>query len=77
MEKTIRVQTRNHPGGYEIAADDLVAPHRNPVEHLLHHLETGHPLLGPLTTELSRKGQQIVDSAILSAQEKRTVPLIQ
>jgi glucose-fructose oxidoreductase len=77
MEKTIRVQTRDHRAGYEIAADDLVAPHRNPVEHLVHHLETGHSLLGPLTTEMSRKGQQIVDSAILSAQEKQTVKLLE
>jgi glucose-fructose oxidoreductase len=32
---------------------------------------------GPLSPEIARIGQQIVDSAVLSAREKRTVPLIE
>jgi hypothetical protein len=32
-------------------------------------------LLGPLTVEMSRIGQQIVDAAIVSAREKRAVRL--
>ncbi|MFN0084780.1 MAG: Gfo/Idh/MocA family protein [Blastocatellia bacterium] len=75
-EPTVRLQTRAHPEGEEIPSDSLPAPHRNPVEHLLHHLTTGEPLLGPLTPAMSRIGQQIVDSALLSAREKRTVRLI-
>jgi glucose-fructose oxidoreductase len=38
-------------------------------------LSTGQPPTGPLSPELSRIGQQIVDSAVKSAAEKRTVPL--
>lgn len=76
-EQTVRAQTRQHPAGQEIAVDVLTAPHRNPIEHFIHHLETGLPLLGPLTPRISRIGQQIVDTAILSALEKRTVKLIE
>jgi predicted dehydrogenase len=76
LEPTVRVQTRGNPAGELIAIDTLAAPHRNPVEHIIHCLQSGEALIGPLTPELSRIGQQIVDSAILSAQEKRTVPLV-
>jgi glucose-fructose oxidoreductase len=72
----LRVQTQARPEGYEIPADAVQAPHRNPIEHLIHHLETGAPLIGPLTVEISRIGQQIVDTAFHSAREKRTLPLI-
>jgi len=75
-ESTVRVQTRDCPEGKTIPVDTLEPPHQNPIQHLIHHLETGEPLTGPLTPELCRIGQQIVDSAVLSAREKRTVPLI-
>jgi predicted dehydrogenase len=75
FEPTVRVQTKRDRAGTELPVDILAAPHRNPVEHLIHHLETGEPLLGPLTAEMSRIGQQIVDAAIASAREKRTVKL--
>ncbi len=76
-ESTIRVQTKNNRVGEDIPVDVLVASHRNPLEHLIHHLETGEPLLGPLTPAMSRIGQQIVDTAIVSAREKRAVKLIE
>jgi glucose-fructose oxidoreductase len=76
FEPVVRVQTKGNRAGVEIPVDSLIAPHRNPVEHLIHHLETGEPLLGPLTPEMSRIGQQIVDTAIISASEKRAVKLI-
>jgi glucose-fructose oxidoreductase len=76
-EPAIRVQTAGKRGGEEIAVDTLDAPHRNPIEHLIHHLQTGEPLLGPLTPATSRIGQQIVDTAIISAREKRTIRLVQ
>src|SRR5262249_3392593 len=75
-EPAIRVQTRGNRTGETIPVDVLSAPHRNPVEHLIHHLETGEPLLGALTTAMSRIGQQIVESAILSSEQKRTVALV-
>jgi predicted dehydrogenase len=71
----IRVQTRQQPGGYDLQVDELVAPNRNPIEHVIHHLETGEPLIGPLSIPISRIGQQIVDAAYRSAQEKRVVTL--
>ena len=72
----IRVQTRQKPEGFDVAVDEIKAPNRNPIEHVIHHLETGAPLIGPLTIGCSRIGQQIVDTAYHSAQEKRTLPLI-
>jgi glucose-fructose oxidoreductase len=75
-EPTIRVQTLEQRAGFDLPVDKLQSPHRNPVEHLIHCLETGEPLIGPLTPELSRIGQQIVDTAMISAKEKRTVRLL-
>lgn len=72
----IRVQTRARPEGFEVPVDVIQSPNRNPIEHLIHHLETGAPLIGPLTLEISRIGQQIVDTAFQSAQQKRALPLI-
>jgi hypothetical protein len=54
----------------------MSAPNRNPIEHVIHHLETGAPLIGPLTSTCSRIGQQIVDTAFQSAKEKRTLRLV-
>jgi glucose-fructose oxidoreductase len=76
-EETIRVQTRQRPEGFDMAVDTIDAPNRNPVEHMIHCVATGAPLHGPLTPEICRIGQQIVDSAALSAAEKRTVPLVE
>lgn len=76
-ERSIRVQTRRRPEGFEMNVDALVAPNRNPIEHVIHHLETGAPLIGPLTVEISRIGQQIVETAHCSAQEKRTLKLLE
>jgi glucose-fructose oxidoreductase len=71
------VQTRAKPEGFEVPCDKLKAPERNPIEYFLHCIATGTPLAGPLSIEISRIGQQIVDSAVLSAREKRAVPLVE
>ncbi|MCA1596599.1 MAG: hypothetical protein LC772_09285 [Chloroflexi bacterium] len=75
-EETIRVQTRQHPEGEVIPVDRLSAPFQNPVQYLIDCLEYGRPVDGPLSPSICRIGQQIVDSAILSAREKRTVALM-
>ncbi|HET6382752.1 MAG TPA: Gfo/Idh/MocA family oxidoreductase [Armatimonadota bacterium] len=75
-QKTIRVQTREHPEGAELLVDTLHPPFQNPVQYMIHCLETGRPIEGPLSPQLCRIGQQIVDSARLSAAEKRTVSLL-
>ena len=74
--ETVRVQTRRRPEGFEVSSDQLAAPLRNPIEYVLNCVETGRPVEGPLSPEVSRVGQQIVDSAVLSAREKRTVRLV-
>jgi len=75
-EPTIRVQTRAHPAGETLPVDTLKPPYQNPVQYLIHCISTGTPISGPLAPEISRIGQQIVDSAVLSAREQRTVALL-
>lgn len=75
-EPVIRVQTLDNPETHEIPVDTLPEGRRHPIEYLIHCLETGEPVSGPLDPKLCRIGQQIVDSAVLSAKEKRTVPLL-
>jgi len=76
-EPTVRLQTRAHPEGETIAVDVLRPPFQNPVQYVLHCIETGEAIAGPLSLEISRVGQQIVDSAVLSAIERRTVALVE
>jgi glucose-fructose oxidoreductase len=75
-ETTIRVQTAAKPEGETIPVDTLTPPHQNPIQYLIHLLETGKPPVGPLSPALCRIGQQIVDTAAVSAREKRTVALL-
>ena len=51
-EPTIRVQTRANPEGFDVKVDEVKAPNRNPIEHVIHCLETGSPLIGPLSLEI-------------------------
>ncbi|MBM3216711.1 Gfo/Idh/MocA family oxidoreductase [Candidatus Poribacteria bacterium] len=75
-ERTIRVQTRADVAGSDMPVDTLEAPYQNPIQYLIHCLESGEPVTGPLSPELCRIGQQIIESAVLSASQKRTVPLV-
>ncbi len=74
-EKTVRIQTREHPEGQEVPVDVAVAPRRNAIEYFLHCLETGEEIEGPLSPRIARIGQQIVEAAAQSARKKRPVPL--
>lgn len=76
-EKTIRVQTAAHPEGEVMPVDTLKAPYDGPINYMLHCLETGEKISGPLSPAVCRIGQQIVDSAVKSAELKKTVPLIE
>ncbi len=69
------VQTRDCPAGRALPAPELTAPTADPIQYLLHCLETGAPVEGPLSLPLSRLGQQIVEAARRSAQEGRVVTL--
>ncbi|MDB6156278.1 MAG: gfo 4 [Chthoniobacteraceae bacterium] len=76
-EPTLRLQTLDDKKGSDRPADQVLAPYQNPVQYVLHCLENGEDIAGPLSPEISRIGQQIVDSAVLSAREKRTVTLLE
>ncbi|MGH9767815.1 MAG: Gfo/Idh/MocA family protein [Blastocatellia bacterium] len=76
FEPVVRVQTKDHPEALEIPVDQLKPPYQNPIQYLIHCLETGEPVTGPLSPALSRIGQQIVETAVISAREKRTVKLV-
>jgi len=76
FEKTVRVQTEQDPAGRELPVDTLEPPRQNPVQYLIHCLESGEPVQGPLSPEICRIGQRIVDSAAASALRKHTVRLL-
>ncbi|MCB1076835.1 MAG: Gfo/Idh/MocA family oxidoreductase [Verrucomicrobiae bacterium] len=75
-ERHVRLQTRDHPAGIEVEVPPLEPPFCNPVQYFLHCLDTGTPVEGPLSLEISRIGQQICDTAYHSASEKRALPLV-
>ena len=72
----VMVQTRAHPEPYPVAADPLPQGRRNAIEYVLGCMARGEPLTGPLDPEVSLLGQRIVDTAALSAREKRTLALL-
>lgn len=74
--ETIRVQTSGCPEGEDMSVDTLDAPYQNPIQYVVHCLENDLPIEGPLSPNICRVGQQIVDTAYQSALEKRTLPLI-
>jgi glucose-fructose oxidoreductase len=75
-ETTIRVQTRAKPEGVVMPVDELKAPMQDPIQNFIHTLSTGAPIHGPLSVEICRIGQQIVETAVLSAQTKQTQKLV-
>jgi predicted dehydrogenase len=72
----VRVQTRKQPEVHELPVDPLKPPGQNPIQHVLDCLEREKPIEGPLSIEIARIGQQIVDSAVRSVTERRPVPLV-
>ncbi|MBT5167057.1 MAG: Gfo/Idh/MocA family oxidoreductase [Opitutales bacterium] len=75
LEPTIRIQTQEKPEGETIPCDELVHPFHAPIPYVLHRIENGLEIDGPLSPEVARIGQQIVDAAVLSASERSTVSL--
>jgi hypothetical protein len=51
-------------------------PFQNPVQYFIDCLGRERAPEGPLSPAISRIGQQIVDSSMLSAKLKRTVKLV-
>jgi glucose-fructose oxidoreductase len=75
-ESTIGLQTKSHPEVRRLPVDVLKAPFRKPIEYVLHCKEAGKPIEGPLNPALCRIAQRIVDTAALSAKQKRTLELL-
>jgi glucose-fructose oxidoreductase len=75
-ESTLRLQTRPKPEGVILPMDPLRPPFQNPIQYFIDCLRRDHAPEGPLSPKISRIGQQIVDSAALSAKLKRTVKLV-
>ncbi|MEX0776860.1 MAG: Gfo/Idh/MocA family oxidoreductase [Phycisphaeraceae bacterium] len=75
-ESTIRVQTDPEQPAAEVTVDKLAAPDDGPINYVVDRLRSGQPIDGPLSPKIARIGQQIVDSAVKSAAEKRTVALV-
>lgn len=73
---TIRLQTRANPAGVDFPVDALETPGRNPIQYFVHCIQEGRPVEGPLSPKISRIGQQISDSAVLSARLRKTVKLV-
>ena len=75
-EPVIHLQTNDYPETHEFPVDLLQPPYENPINYLVHCLETGENVTGPLDPALCRIAQQIIDTATKSAAEKRTLPLL-
>jgi predicted dehydrogenase len=75
-EPTIRLQTSRESTGDVIPVDKIAAPYDAAINYVVHCLQTGKKVDGPLSPEICRIGQQIVDTAHASAQQKRALPLI-
>jgi predicted dehydrogenase len=74
-ESTIRVQTEDCPEGQDLPADDLSSSFENPIQYFIHCLANHQPVEGPLNPAVCRVGQRLVDAAMQSAEEKRTIVL--
>ncbi len=74
-EGRVCLQDANSPEGREIPVDELAPPYQNPVQYLLHCMDSGAPVEGPLDPAIARIGQAIVDAAATSARDRREVSL--
>ena len=74
---TVRMQTTRRPAGEDLPCDKLKPPFQNPIQYFVDCLRRDRPPEGPLAPKIARIGQQIVDSARLSAKLGRTVKLVE
>jgi len=75
-DPTVRVQSRRTPEGEDVPVDPVKPPFENPVQYFIDCLDRDRAPEGPLAPSVSRIGQQIVDSAMLSARLGKTVQLL-
>ena len=72
----VTVQTRARPVRHEIAVDPLADGESNAIEYVLGCIGRGEPVSGPLDPALCLTAQRIVDTAVQSAAQKRTLGLL-
>jgi len=75
-EDHVTVQTRDAPEPTRVPVDTLPVGMRGPIEYVLGCIGRGEPVGGPLDPALCLTAQRIVDTAALSAREKRTMALV-
>ncbi|HEY9594027.1 MAG TPA: Gfo/Idh/MocA family oxidoreductase [Spirochaetia bacterium] len=76
FQPTVRLQTRRDPAGTDVPVDTLAPPRQNPIQYVIDCLERGVPIEGPLSPSIGRIGQRVVDTAVESARQKRTLALL-
>jgi glucose-fructose oxidoreductase len=72
----VTVQTRARPDATPMPAEPLPMGERNGIEYVIGRIAAGAPFEGPLDPALCLTAQRIVDTAALSAREKRTLELV-
>ena len=72
----VTLQTRKATAHTQVPVDTLPPGRRGPIEYMLARIEDGAPIDGPLDPALCLIGQRMMDSAVLSSAEKRTVALL-
>lgn len=72
----LTVQTRARPERHKIAVDPLPEGQKNAIEYVLGCIGNGQPVTGPLDPHLCLTAQRIVDTAVQSAAQKRTLELL-
>ena len=72
----VTVQTRARPEVHGVPVDPLPPGEGNAIEYVLGCLARGAKVEGPLDPDLCLTAQRIVDTAVRSAAEKRTLALI-
>ncbi|MET3805992.1 glucose-fructose oxidoreductase [Nakamurella sp. UYEF19] len=72
----VHVQTTAHPEPVAVPVDEARPDQTGALAHVLHCLDTGSQPSGPSSKEVSRKGQQIVDTAVLAVSSGRITELL-
>ena len=74
-EDVVTVQTREAPEAHPVPVATVEPPCQDPIQYMVSRIESGLPVDGPLSPRISLMGQRIVDAALRSARERRTVGL--
>ena len=71
--ETLRIQDRERPEGYDEPVREL--DFKNPIEYITHCIHNNEKITGPLSLEVARTGQLLVDAAYRSAETKQIIKL--